>query len=346
MNRRLWTAVGVVLSSLGLTCELFALTFLRLSPLSASFQQRAITSAALGGVLFAAGTALALLPFLRRGRAHRRPIFHGVALPPLLAWCLFCGAFYLLQDRLLFNPRDLSGVRYTAVARDYPAAEEVHIEVGTDVLHGWLLPPSTGVKPAPLILLFYGQGGEASRYFRLAEKVPEAAWAFIHYRGYGWSTGSPSEKGLFADSLAVYDRFAAHPAIDTERIVALAGSLGTGIATYLSAHRPLAAVVLFSPYDSIAGGVARDLIPLLPTTLLMRNQFDVRKYAQKAKAPALAIVGEADAVIQMQRSQVLLEHWAQAREMVVIPGGTHYSIYEEDISWEAVREFLAKLDII
>ena len=66
--------------------------------------------------------------------------------------------------------------------------------MGEHTLHGWLLPAALADAPTPLILVFYGQGGEASRYLTLAERVPEAAWAFVNYRGYGWSTGFPSER--------------------------------------------------------------------------------------------------------------------------------------------------------
>jgi pimeloyl-ACP methyl ester carboxylesterase len=207
-------------------------------------------------------------------------------------------------------------------------------------------PPSTGVKPAPLILLFYGQGGEASRYLTLAERVPEAAWAFVNYRGYGWSTGFPSERAFFTDAVAVYDYFYTHPLVDADRIVALGGSLGTGVAAYLAAQRALRGVVLFSPYDSISGGVARDLIPLLPTSWLMHNHFHAAQFARNASAPALAVIGEADAVIRPERSLALMEAWAQPAQTFVIPDGTHYSIYDEEASWNAVRAFLADLGII
>src|SRR5690606_9968681 len=132
------------------------------------------------------------------------------------------------------------------------------------VLRGWLLPPVTWAQPtesptrAPLVLVFTGQGGEASRYFELARWLPELAWAFVNYRGYGASNGSPSDVALFDDATTVFDSLTSRPDIDPDQVVALGGSLGTGVATYLAGHRPLAAVVLFSPYDSIGAGVARD----------------------------------------------------------------------------------------
>jgi len=343
--KRVGTGCGVLLSSLGLTAGFLAGAFLNLTPLSAGFSERAATTAAVGAVLFTVGTGITLGALFRQGCPWIRRLFLVLFLPGALAWCSFCGLFYFAQDLLLFSPRELSEARYAAVLQGYPHAEEIYLPVGENTLHGWLLPPKIHGETTPLILLFYGQGGEASRYFRLAENVPEAAWALINYRGYGWSTGVPNEAAFFADALAIYDYFAHHPLIDQNRIVALAGSMGTGVAVYLSAQRPLAGVVLFSPYDSIAEA-AQDLIPLLPAKLLIRQRFEVVPYAQSTQAPALAIVGEDDAVIRPDRSKSLMNSWARPSETVVIPGGTHYSIYEEETAWAAVRSFLHSLDVI
>ena len=346
MPRHLWVFLGVLLAALGLTCALLAWTFSNLAPLSGGFRGRAVNAALVGGLLFTAGTTLTLTMLVRKVRSWKTSFLYAAALPPLVGWCLFGTLFYLEQDRLLFNPRGLSEARYAVITREYPRAQEVHITVGEHTLHGWLLPAALADAPTPLILVFYGQGGEASRYLTLAERVPEAAWAFVNYRGYGWSTGFPSERAFFTDAVAVYDYFYTHPLVDADRIVALGGSLGTGVAAYLAAQRALRGVVLFSPYDSISGGVARDLIPLLPTSWLMHNHFHAAQFARNASAPALAVIGEADAVIRPERSLALMEAWAQPAQTFVIPDGTHYSIYDEEASWNAVRAFLADLGII
>ena len=78
----------------------------------------------------------------------------------------------------------------------------------------------------------------------------------------------------------------------------------------------------------------------------MHNHFHAAQFARNASAPALAVIGEADAVIRPERSLALMEAWAQPAQTFVIPDGTHYSIYDEEASWNAVRAFLADLGII
>lgn len=292
-----------------------------------------------------------------------------------LGWLGFGVLVYSVQDLLVFSPRGLSPSRLERIASQYPQAEDIEIVTadGT-VLRGWLLPPAVTTpgggaaatvstdttpirgatdahtaaehggasqpEPVPLVIVFSGQAGEASSYFELAAWLPEMAWGFINYRGYGASDGSPSDTALFDDATAIFDYFTSRPDVDAANVFALGGSMGTGVATYLAAHRPLAGVVLFSPYDSIGAGVAQDMLPWLPTSLLFRHRFDAAAHAPSATAPVLAIVGEDDLVIRPARSQELLRHWGGSRELIAIPGGDHYSIYEDEDVWRAVQRFV------
>lgn len=194
-----------------------------------------------------------------------------------------------------------------------------------------------------MMLVFAGQGGEASGYFELSVRLPELAWAFINYRGYGLSDGIPSDKALFHDAVAVYDHFVARADIDGNNIFALGGSMGAGVATYLAAQRPVTGVVLFSPYDRIGGGVAQDLMPWLPTKIMFKNRFDAGAYAPEVHAPALAIVGDSDTVIRPERSRALMRAWGQPHRLVVVADADHYSVYQNDSAWRAVDGFVRGL---
>lgn len=298
-------------------------------------------------------------------RAFASSMLRGI----VLGWLGFGALVYFIQDALVFNPRGLTDAQLQRIATQYPHVEPVEI-VARDgaVLRGWLFPPQSNESmapeqmlsdtaaqtleqagagaaqepgaPAPLVLLFAGQGGEVSRYFYLADRLPDVAWGFVNYRGYGRSDGTPSDKALFDDATVVYDYFASRPDIDARQVIALAGSMGTGVATYLASQRPLAGVILFSPYDSIGSGVAQDMLRWLPTRLFFRNRFDAADYAPHAQAPLLAVVGSDDTVIRPARSEALLRRWGGEYELLVIPGGNHYSIYDEDRSWEAVQRFV------
>lgn len=196
---------------------------------------------------------------------------------------------------------------------------------------------------SPLVIVFAGQGGEASSYLDLSRRLPEMAWAFVNYRGYGASDGTPSDKALFDDALAVYDHLLSRPDVDGGNVFAMGGSLGTGVATYLASQRPVAGVILFSPYDRIGGGVARDMMPWVPTKWLFRNGFDASSYAPLVRAPALAVIGGEDLVIRPERSRRLLRQWGGGHRLVVIPDGDHFSIYDDDGAWRTIQGFVRGL---
>lgn len=75
--------------------------------------------------------------------------------------------------------------------------------------------------------VFAGQGGEASSYLGLSRQIPEFAWAFFNYRGYGLSEGRPGDTAIFQDGTEHFDYFS-DPQVDAENIFVLGGSLGTG----------------------------------------------------------------------------------------------------------------------
>jgi len=309
----------------GLFLLLLGGTLFKLAPLSKSLKSASVLPLLTGAALFLGG--------LLRGEKPLLKILTG----SFFAWLILAVLVFAVQDRLLFKQRRLSESRLAAIS-EQAAFEELTIEAEDGVrLHGWLLP---GEKlPAPLVIVFGGQGTEASRQFKLQDYIPEFTWAFFNYRGYGLSTGVPSEAGFLADALTVYDNLLAHPFVDGKNVFALGGSLGTGVAAYLAAKRPLTAVALFSPYDSIGGGVAQDLLPLLPTKFLIRSPFRAEKWAAQTKAPALAVIGSADRLISPGRSKSLMSRWAQEAVLHFVPGGDHYTIYKDEAAWAAVRRF-------
>ena len=112
-----------------------------------------------------------------------------------------------------------------------------------------------------------------------------APWsvAALNYRGYGRSEGAPSEAAISADALLVYDRLAGREDIDAERIVVFGRSLGSGVAVPLAARRPVHAVILVSPFDSLRR-IAKKTYPFVPVPTLLRHPFD-----SLALAPRLSL---------------------------------------------------------
>lgn len=147
----------------------------------------------------------------------------------------------------------------------------------------WLSPAQTG---RPTILFLHGNAGEiADRADRFAfYQARGYGVAFLSWRGYGGSSGAPSETGLLADAKAAYDHLRAR-GVPADRIVLVGELLGTGPAVITAAANPVGAVVLEAPY-SAAVDIARAAWPWLPVGLLMKDQYRSRDHVAAIRAPS------------------------------------------------------------
>jgi uncharacterized protein len=242
---------------------------------------------------------------------------------------------YIAQDNLLFFPQPLVGPPRVARPVEGLAVER---EAGVTV-RGWLV---IGAKPRAPLLIYYGGNAEELSW-QMSEQWP-ADWslALVNYRGYGESDGNPSETALFADALAVFDALARRPDVDRARIVLVGRSLGSGVATYVASERPVAAVVLISPYDSMTA-VGQRHYPWLPVGLLLKHPFDSASRAPRIEAPLLAIVGGRDRIIPPAHSRRLVEAWGGPKRLVELGEADHNDISGVPRYWPSIDGFLREL---
>ena len=251
-----------------------------------------------------------------------------------------CAVLYLLQEQLIFLRQPLAdGVRHAV--RNLPGTTEIEVaaEDGTR-LHGWLRHTVDERPSRGLVIYFGGNAEEVSGQVYDAEPLAPWSVAAINYRGYGLSEGRPSETALVADALAIYDRLAVREDVDPNRIVILGRSLGSGVAVQLAASRPVRAVVLVSPFDSLRS-LARKQYPFVPVSLLLKHPFDSLARAPGIEAPLLVIAGERDRIIPPAFSRRLHDAWAGPKRWTLIPGADHNDIHTQPGYWPAMREFLA-----
>ena len=152
---------------------------------------------------------------------------------------------------------------------------------------------------------------------------PASASSRCRYRGYGGSTGTPTEAGLINDARAAY-AFAAerYPA---SRIVLWGESLGTGVAVALAAEKPIGRLILDAPYTS-ALDIARANYPFLPVRLLMKDQFRSDERIAQVKAPVLILHGEADHIIPIAYGERLFAMIPGEKRFIRFRGGHHVDL--------------------
>ena len=243
---------------------------------------------------------------------------------------------FLAQDRLLFLPH-LATAPPGGMRLPRPVEEVTFATPDGSRVRGWLAPAGRAGR-APLIVYYGGNAEDVTG--QAFEPWPEDwALALVNYRGYGASEGRPSERVLYTDAEVVLDALARRPEIDPARIVLVGRSLGTGVATHVAARRPVRAVVLISPYDSMVAR-ARHHYPFLPVRWLLRHRFDAIASAPGIRAPLLAIVGERDVVVPPGRSRRLYDAWGGPKRWVVIPEATHDDLGLQGPFWEPILAFL------
>lgn len=198
----------------------------------------------------------------------------------------------------------------------------------------------------PDALLYFGGNAEHITRWgdRFREHVPHRATYLVGYRGYGASTGEPSERAIVADSMAVYDDLCTRH----ERVAVLGRSLGSGVAVQIAAARDIDRLVLVTPFDSLVA-VIRDLLPIplpgfvrkrLPIQWLLAERFDSVGHSDRVTAPTLVLRSGRDEVVLPARTDRLLAHLPATTEVVEFAEDDHGSLAERDDYWQAISEFL------
>ena len=244
------------------------------------------------------------------------------------------GLLYVTQRSLQYLPEPF---RTTPAEAGLPQAEEVTLKTpdGEHVIV-WYVPPK-GDKP--VVLYFHGNGGALAHRvdsFR-AIIVDGTGLVALSYRGYGGSTGSPTEAGLITDAETAYDFAAAR--YPPQRIVLWGKSLGTGVAIALAAEKPVGRIILQSPFTSTADiGAARYWY--VPVRLLMKDQFHSDLRIGKVTAPVLVMHGDADQVVPIALGERLYAMIKAPKQFVRFPGAGHLDLSAHGAN-EVAREFIA-----
>jgi uncharacterized protein len=235
-----------------------------------------------------------------------------------VAWSIVFAGIYLAQRKLIYVPiadtslpmdHGLPGV--TASALSSADGERVGI---------W----SRAAKPGkPTILYFHGQGGALSHYAFAYQRFLGEGWGLMAmtYRGYPGSTGTPSEAANVADAVAVYDALRAR-GVTASDIVVYGLSLGTGVATQVAAKRPVAGLVLESPYSSVTD-VAAERFWYLPVRLAISDRYETTTHIRGVTAPVLVLHGAKDDVIPVKFGRRVADAVTGPKRYIEYADGQH-----------------------
>jgi uncharacterized protein len=251
-------------------------------------------------------------------------------------YLLAVSALFLFQRQLIYNPT--RNAPSPAEAGFIGATEQALAAAdGTRILL-WYAPAQPGM---PTLLYFQGKGGEiADRPKRWAAyRAAGYGVAFLSYRGFGGSEGSPTEAGLHQDADAAYDWLLAQ-GIPADRMAVVGESLGTGVATRLAADRKVGAVILEDPYTSLADVAARRF-PWAPARLLIRDPFPSLDRIPRVTAPLLIVHGTGNTRVPARMGVDLFNAATGPKVFVPIEGIGHVDLFGPKL-WAEELRFLAK----
>jgi fermentation-respiration switch protein FrsA (DUF1100 family) len=260
----------------------------------------------------------------------------------LLKWALlvllagYAGAvvlMYLAQRQFMYfaDPQ-----RVDPAAAGLPQADAIVLPTADgEELIAWHVPPA---RDRPVILYFHGNGGTLAlrgRRFRTLTR-DGAGLVAIDYRGYGGSTGRPTEAGLLIDGRTAYGFATAR--YSANRIAVWGESLGTGVAVALAAERRVGRIVLEAPFTSAVDVAARHY-PFMPVRALMKDQFRSDQLIGAISAPLLVLHGTDDQVVPIALGERLFALAPAPKRLERFRGGGHDNL-EGFGALEAALRFL------
>ena len=226
---------------------------------------------------------------------------------------------YLLQGRMVFLA-STPGRALTATPKDIGLAfEDISLTTpDNETLHGWYVPAADS---AGVVLFFHGNAGNISHRLDSIEIFHELGLdvLIIDYRGYGRSSGSPSERGTYTDAQTAWDYLVDKRGIAPGRIVMFGRSLGGAVASWLAARTTPAAVILESCFTSGPEMAAR-LYPFLPARLITRLKFPVRAYVTQISSPLLVVHSRQDEIIPFDMGEAVFAAAPGPKQMLEISG--------------------------
>ncbi len=241
-----------------------------------------------------------------------------------ISYVLLCFLFFIFQRQMIYLPTSevsVPGVKYTILDTG-----EVHIKV-------WTLNP--GKEKA---LIYFGGNAENVAYniddFRTL--FADRTVYLVNYRGYGGSSGSPYEEGLYSDALFTYDHFIKqHSALST-----MGRSIGGAVATYLASKRDIEKLILVTPFDS-AVNVGKKLYRFFPMDLIVKERLDSVGSAAKITKDTLIIVAGNDRIIPYENTLNLINSFKKTEVQAVTLGNVgHNTVHHHPDYKKIIRSFM------
>lgn len=268
----------------------------------------------------------------------------GIVAIAALAVAAFVVLVWVTQRQLLYFP---GGATVPAASTLMRGASDVTLETADGLRLGAYFMPGAAPESGTTVIVCNGNAGDRAGRAVLGRSLAAAGHNVLlfDYRGYGGNPGEPTEAGLAADARAALRYVETRDGIDRRRIVYFGESLGAAVAARLAVERPPLALVLRSPFTSIAD-VGRIHYPYLPVTdALLFDRYRTIDSVRASQAAVLVIAGASDRIVPPDLSRRVFDAAAGPKRFVSVPAADHNDpeLADGDALVSAVTTFLGEL---
>ena len=252
---------------------------------------------------------------------------------------LFIFFVRILERKSLFYPAHKIEVSPAELGLEY---KDVFLKTSDGIrLHGWFLPAEDA---SATVLHFHGNAGNISHRLDIAGLFNQKNMNFFifDYRGFGKSSGTPSEKGTYLDAMAAYSYLVDAKAVLPERIVLHGESLGAAVAIDLAVKIKAVALICESGFTSVRD-MAKEIYKHIPLWIFASRSYDSFAKIRQVNIPVLVIHSRDDEIVPFSQGRRLFERANEPKEFYAREGGHNDGLYlygEENI--QVIDGFLRK----
>lgn len=241
---------------------------------------------------------------------------------------LVIATMLFFEDKFIFFPERYPNGDWEAPVRERIPVQDVFLKTSSNAtLHGWYIPS----PKSPLILIyFHGNAGNITHRWDWAKRLRSLNTNIFlfDYRGYGKSSGTPTEKNLYEDAQRVYKYITKERKYQPHQIILYGESLGTAPACYLASQHKVRALILRSPFTN-AKDMAEKILPLPFVQHIIRSRLPNDEYIQQAKCPVLVIHAGDDHVVPLWQGERVFQLAPDPKALIRLPDGNHNTIEEK-----------------
>lgn len=248
------------------------------------------------------------------------------------AYFIYSLLLFLFQEKLIFQkikPNLLSYKKLKPFTISLVTNDQI-------TLYGWFITNNSLSEVNDTTLIYFGGNAQdVSTMLPILEQIQVNRAYTFNYRGYGLSTGKPSEASLYSDAIAIVNQIRKQH--QSSNIILMGHSLGSAIAGYTANHTNPSKLILLCPLHSITKiATNRYYVP----SFLINHKFSLAKTAKTIATPSLILLADNDSIIPANHSITTFNNLGNYKEFKKIPNSDHNDLFQNNETLTTINNFL------